>query len=158
MAKISELSNSQLEKAYLKYQSEAKKNPSVKIKAILTQLQKERQARLATPPEEQDESELAKLTRSAEQSMRMKQIKDAKKQPKLSQRTKKGPGPNISRLKGNLLLFSGIAIGVVGLLLLADDLLTEFIYFQHKMTLSIILVLIGIALSKLSSTLMDDNR
>jgi hypothetical protein len=162
VAKINELSDSQLEKAIFQYTEVHKKNPTDKSRHLVQQLQLERQkrqkAQKITPP---DESELDQLSRSVEAAVTKKKRENEKKaNKKFKNRVpQKGAAPAISTDKSNILLMSGLISGGLGLLLLADDFLLSFLpAFPFKMFIYIVLISYGIAAAKIASFLSDDNR
>lgn len=162
MAKINELSDTQLEKALIQYSDRAESDPSEKNKKLLQQLQLERKKRqTASKSSPQEESEFASLSRSAEAAV-IKKRKEQDKKNKGKLRGKlptKGAAPAIDTNKGNLILMSGLASGALGLILLADDFLLHFIpAFPFKMALYGTLIVLGLGASKASAFLSDDNR
>lgn len=159
VAKLSELSDTQLEKAYLKYSNLATNDPSGKNKKIAQQIQAERHKRKETTTKNEPEGDaLAAMSKRTEIAHKQKQAKRQKKASKGLPKVK-GAGPALSTTTGNALLFGGLAAGITGLLLFADHMLLQWIpAFPGKMVIYVILIIAGFVCSKLSSILMDDNR
>lgn len=160
MAKLSELSDGQLEKAYIRYAQAHKKAPSPKTAKVIQAIQVERKKRQgAVKTEGEPISDLAALSRSADASVKKKRQKQQKVHSKAQKIPRKGQGPAMGQLKGNLLLGAGLISGLSGLVLLADDFLFSYLSdFPYKMFLYSVLIFFGVLASKLSSMLMDDNR
>jgi len=160
LAKLSELTDGQLEKAFIRYSQSQKTDPSDKTKAIVLAIQAERKKRQgAITAEAEPLSELEALSRSADAAVKTKQQKQKKAHAKTQFIPRKGQGPALEVSRGNLLLVVGLVTGVLGLVLLADDFLLGWLpELPFKMVLYSVLMVIGVVACKLSSMLMDDNR
>lgn len=178
MAKVSDLSDTQLEKTFRQYHAKYKQEKSDKLKKLLLQLDHERKkrrgnagARSVKPPSSSSsslssspggigsgESSLMELAMAADKSVRVKKV-ESDKATRMSRKMQRGPGPMITRNMGNILLFSGLGVGGLGLILLADDYILNVIPpFAYKAPLYWVLLVVGIALSKATSFLSDDSR
>ena len=162
MAKINELSDTQLEKAFLQYSEVHEKTPSDKTLHILQQLQLERKKRQAAQKlSRPDETELNQLSRTVEAAVTKKKNEQKKRADKKFKNRipTKGAAPAIDTKKGNAILLSGLITGALGLLLLADDFMLLWLpNFPYKMALYCILIVYGLGAAKFSSYLLDDNR
>lgn len=160
MAKLSELSDGQLEKAFIRYSQAHKKAPTDQTKKVLQGIQIERKKRQgAVQSDSEPISDLAALSRSAEASVKKKRQKQQKAYSKSQKIPRKGQGPALELKKGNLLLGFGLVSGLLGLILLADDFLLGWLpSFPMKMFAYSFLLIAGVVACKLSSLLMDDNR
>jgi hypothetical protein len=161
VAKINELTDSQLEKALLQYKDAFKKDPNDKVKAILHQLQLERQKRQVTQNIDQDADALSQLSRSAEASVIKQAIPKSKPKSKgiqFQSRINTGAGVKLDTKWTNLMLAGGCVSGVVGLFLFMDAFLTHWLpEFTLMTTLASFLIVLGLALTKAASYLSDDN-
>jgi hypothetical protein len=162
MAKINELSDNQLEKAFLQYTEVNAKSPSDKVKHILQQLQLERRKRQSAQKLSQpDESELTNLSKSVEAAVTKKKNEKKKKADKKFKNRipSKGAAPAIDTKKGNAILLSGLISGGLGLILCADDFMLLWLPdFPLKMAVYSLLIVYGLAAAKISAYLSDDNR
>jgi hypothetical protein len=162
MAKINELNDNQLEKAFLQYNEVHQKSPSDKTKNILQQLQLERKKRQAAQKlSHPDESELTNLSRSVEAAVSKKKHEQKKKADKKfkNRMPSKGAAPAIELKKGNAILLSGLVAGALGLILCADDFILLWLPdFPFKMPLYCLFIIYGLGAAKLSTFLSDDNR
>jgi hypothetical protein len=161
LAKISELSDAQLAKAFAKYQMEAKKKPSDKLKKVLIQINNERKKRQkkSTASATQSSSDLSSLISKASKSETSRRAKQKKKAPMVSQRLKKSDAPMITTHKANIMLALALLFGLTGVILVADDMWFSFIpLFNYKFTIGIVLIVPALVCAKVSSYLSDDNR
>lgn len=160
MAKVSEFSDVQLEKLFLKYQTEYKKKPTDKVKKQLVLIQRERKKRKEEQTAQSDTaSDLSKLIEHADVNTKKRKQQSKQKQNKISNKMRKGSAPAISQMKTNILLGLGLIFGFSGLILVLDCFVLYMLpTFSGKMIVGIILVLIGIGCSKAVSFLSDDNR
>lgn len=144
----------------MRYAQAQKKDPSEKNQKVLQAIQVERKKRQGSVKTESEPlSDLAALSKSAEASVKKKRQKQQKGKSKLDKIPRKGQGPAMALLKGNLILGVGLVSGLAGIILLADDfLLGYFPDFSFKMFLYAFLIIVGVAASQVSSMLMDDNR
>lgn len=171
LAKISEFSDAQLEKAFKKYKSQYREKATPQLKKILVQLDAERKKRTGggspnkTTPKSSDPSpsqtvDLSKLSQSASFMVdKTKKSKASKEKKKLSNKLSKGQGPVIGQLMTNILLGVGGVFALVGLVLVLDVYLLEMLpMFTFKTVLAFVLVIIGMGMMKVAMHLSDDNR
>jgi hypothetical protein len=161
LAKISELSDAQLEKAYAKYQIEAKKKPSDKLKKLLLQLNNERKKRQKNSANSaaKSSSDLTALISKADKSDKTKRAKQKKKDQNVSQKLRKTSAPAISQMKSNIMLGLAFFFGALGLFLILDSILLSLLPFtKFKLTIGIVMAVPACVCAKLASYLSDDNR
>lgn len=172
MAKISELNDTQLDKAFQKYRSQYKAKPSPQLKKALLQIDAERKKRKgssakASPkpyiPDEPSPTQtvnLADLSQSASFLVdKSKVAKKKKEDKKLSNKFNKGQAPAISRNLTNILIGGGSILILIGLILILDHFLLEMLgYFPFKSYLAFFFVIIGTIMAKVATHLSDDNR
>jgi hypothetical protein len=158
MAKINELTDSQLEKAIFKYSEAHKSSPSEKTQNILKQLMLERKSRShAVKSTEGDD--LSQLSKIAEAAVTKKKAEKKKKENRLKIQIKKGPGPVVGAKVGNGMLMGGLVCGALGAIMLLEDYFLHFISpFPGQSVLYFVLIGLGLGLSKAASALTDDNR
>ena len=170
MAKINELTDTQLEKALIQYRSVYNNEPTDKTKAILDQLQLERQKRQGAVKQDKEPSDLSKIARSAEVSMQQKIAQQNKTKSKAKPKEKNNGGisfksrinnSNGSKIEtkwSNLLLSLGWILGVPGLSLFVDAFITHWVpEFPYMTVCAIILIIAGVACAKIASHFSDDN-
>lgn len=171
MAKISEFSDAQLEKAFKKYKSQYREKATPQLKKILVQIDTERKkrtsggaskkaAKKSHDPSPSQTVDLSKLSQSASIMVdKTKQTKASKEKKKLTNKLSKGQGPAISSLVTNILLAVGGVLGLVGLFLVLDIYLLEMLpYFSFKTIIAFVLVILGVGMMKVAMHLSDDNR
>ncbi len=161
MAKLSEYSDSQIEKIFIKYQNEAKKNPSDKLKKILIQINNERKKRLnkSAASAAESSSDLSKLVSQAAKSNKSRREKAKKKESKISQKLRKTSAPMISTAKANTMLGLAFFFGFSGVIFIADHMWFSWINFiPHQLTIGIIFIVPACICAKVASYMSDDNR
>lgn len=161
LAKLSEYSDSQIEKIFIKYQNEAKKNPSEKLKKILVQINNERKKRLkkSSQTAAESSSNLSQLVSQAAKSNKSRREKARKKDSKISQKLRKTSAPMISTTKANIMLASALVFGFSGIVIIADHMWFSWINFlPYKLTIGIILIVPACICAKIASYLSDDSR
>ncbi|MBF0197323.1 MAG: hypothetical protein HQL32_06415 [Planctomycetes bacterium] len=167
MAKITDLTDQQLEKTFRQYRLRYKTQRSEKLKKALLQMeqeiQKRRQKKQANSSDSQASSvglgsNISQLARAAEDSMRMRKTTAAQK-GNLGKKIRKGPGPVIPVGKSNIYLAISLIVGAIGLILVADDYSVQWIpNFAFKEGFYWFCLITGIASSVTLSKLVDDNR
>lgn len=171
MAKISEFSDAQLDKAFKKYKSQYREKATPQLKKILMQIDAERKKRGAggspqsapkkiSDPSPSQTVDLSKLSQSASFMVKKtKNAKESKEKKKLSNKLSKGQGPVISQLLTNILLAVGGVLGLLGLFLVLDVYLLEMLpLFAFKTVIAFVLVALGVGAMKVAMHLSDDNR
>jgi hypothetical protein len=161
LAKISEYSDSQIDKLFAKYQKEAKKDPSDKNKKILVQLKNEKKKRIKTTQEsaQKSSSDLSQLISKASAVNKSKRAVQKKKDSRMSQRLRKTEAPMISKAKANIMFSLAFIFGAIGIVMIADYLLFSWIpIYKHKLTIGIVLIVPACICAKVATYLSDDNR
>lgn len=181
MAKLSELSDQQLEKAFAKYQAQFKESQNDKLRNILKQIRTEQQkrgntgggaktkkassaktsatktssAKAKAKPASKKQSSLADLAAAADQSVRKKSVK---KKNKFTQKEGGIKKARISPLVANIMLGSGLLLGLIAMFLLFDYFFLEWIDMSTgAMIGSIVMLALGIGLGMVANNLSDDD-
>ena len=177
MAKINELTDTQLEKALIQYRSLYASDPSDKTNNIIQQLQLERQKRQSSGMKEHDEdSELSKIARSAEAAVKQKLVQQEKGKGKANAKSKEknkekndggisfesrvnnSKGAKLDTKWSGVLLCIGWACGLPGLILFFDAFVTHWISeFPYMTACAIVLMMAGVASAKVATYLSNDN-
>lgn len=172
MAKISELSDAQLDKAYVKYRTQYKQKPSPQLKKAILQIDAERKKRKAAAVPDQTQEvqledsspsqtvNLAELSKSATFIVDKSKVAQKKQEDKkISNKLRKGQGPAIGKKLTNILIGGGGVLTAIGLVLILDHFLLEFLpYFMFKSFLMFFFAVIGMVMMKTGTHLSDDNR
>ena len=177
VAKIHELTDTQLEKALIQYRSHYASDPSEKTNNIIQQLQLERQKRQSSGLKEHDEaSELSQIARSAEASVKQKIARQEKGKGKSSEKNKEknkatndggisfdsrvnnSKGAKLEAKWSGVLLCVGWACGLPGLILFFDAFVTHWIAeFPYMTACAILLMMAGVVSAKVATYLSNDN-
>lgn len=176
MAKITELTDKQLMQALAKYKSEFSKTSEPakqqKIKALFLKLKDEKLRRGRTDsrvssetpsrqtsiPMEQEGSDLSSLMRSADQSVRARKVEQSKRN-KFTEHVGGIKKTRLTQLQTNIMLGGGLALSAVTTLLLVDYYYLEWVLPGSTSTVPIIVLLVlGLTLSKVAMVLSDDDK
>lgn len=175
LAKISDLSDAQLEKAFLKYQARFKIKQDDELRNILRQLRAEqgkrgisvpllqkavRSAPARRPSEMADDTtektEITLLSEVADRAVSRKLQNQTRN--KVTQRVRVVREPRLSRPVTNSMLGGGLLLGFSGALLLADYFFLGWLSpFRHAALCYGAIAFVGIGLSKAAMSLSDDN-
>lgn len=179
MAKLSELSDKQLQKAFLKYQAQFKEEQNDRLRSILRQIRDEQQKRGMSPlpppkksvkrsdasqkvrtpsKSESQRTEIMELSMAADKALTEK--KKRRKSNKITQQTKVVRGPRVSSLLGNAIMGVGLLMGLTGLYLCLDYFFLEWLipFSTGWMIFGIVMLVLGIATTRVATFLLDDNR
>jgi len=174
LAKLSELNDVQLDKAFQKYKAQYRENPSEQLKKVIQQIDLELKKRKSSAPKSEPSKpkksrptesptqtvDLSKLSQSASFLVKKSKEEKAKKEEKtLSHKLNKGQAPVISQKLTNTLLASGCLLILIGLILFIDAYWFYLIPdFSFKTAIYIIFITVGVVMMKSTSYLSDDNR